>query len=52
MRFIVQMLTGRLLEEAIRRIGQPSVMGQLLAGLSARSGRSSSSGFFPLHGRA
>jgi Kef-type K+ transport system membrane component KefB/nucleotide-binding universal stress UspA family protein len=30
---VVLMLTGRLLGEAMRRIGQPSVMGQLLAGI-------------------
>jgi Kef-type K+ transport system membrane component KefB len=30
---IVLMLTGRLLGEAMQRIGQPSVMGQLLAGI-------------------
>jgi Kef-type K+ transport system membrane component KefB/nucleotide-binding universal stress UspA family protein len=30
---IVLMLAGRLLGEAMRRIGQPSVMGQLLAGI-------------------
>src|SRR3977135_502882 len=30
---IVLMLVGRLLGEAMQRIGQPSVMGQLLAGI-------------------
>ena len=30
---VVLMLAGRLLGEAMRRLGQPSVMGQLLAGI-------------------
>jgi hypothetical protein len=47
---VLLLLVGRLLGEAMQRIGQPAVMGQLIAGviLAARFGRRVSTRSFPV----